>query len=275
VRDVYDVGERLLLVATDRVSAFDCVLPNLVPDKGRILTRLSVFWLNETRAIVPNHLISTRLEDFPSPFREDAELEGRTMLVKKARRIDIECVARGYLAGSAWAEYRSAQRVAEHALPPGLTKGARLPAPLFTPTTKEDEGHDRPITYAEMESLVGRELAAELKELTLAVYDFGHRTAREKGFLLADTKLEFGFVDGDVTLIDEVLTPDSSRYWRAGDWKEGVAPESWDKQVIRDYLDGLDWNKQPPAPALPVEIVDRARERYLDVLCALTGRGLD
>ncbi len=275
VRDVYDLGDDLLLVATDRVSAFDCVLPNRIPDKGRILTALSVYWFEETRGIVPNHLRSTRLADYPVPFRDAPELEGRSMLVKKAQRIDVECVVRGYLAGSAWAEYRTLRRVGEHSLPAGLTKGARLPEPLFTPTTKEDQGHDRPITFAEMESLVGEELAEELRLLTLRVYAHGYRVAKEKGYLLADTKFEFGIVDDAVILIDEVLTPDSSRYWRAADWKEGVAPESWDKQVIRDYLEGLDWNKQPPAPMLPEEIVRRARERYLDVLRALTGRGLD
>jgi phosphoribosylaminoimidazole-succinocarboxamide synthase len=275
VRDVYDLGNDLLLVATDRVSAFDCVLPNLVPDKGRILTQLSVFWFDETDGIVPNHLRSTELSDFPPPFSDAADLAGRSMLVKKAQRIDVECVVRGYLAGSAWAEYRKHGKVAGHTLLPGLTKGARLPVPLFTPTTKEDQGHDQPITFAEMESIVGKELAGKLRTLSLEVYALGHAVAKQKGYLLADTKFEFGIVDGTIILIDEVLTPDSSRYWRAADWKEGVAPESWDKQVIRDYLEGLDWNKQPPAPALPEEIVRRARERYLDVLRALTGRGLD
>ncbi len=275
VRDVYDLGDELLLVATDRVSAFDCVLPNLIPDKGRILAQLSTYWFGETESLVPNHLISTRRAEFPAPFRDAAQLEGRSMLVKKAQRIDVECVVRGYLAGSAWAEYRSSGRVAEHSLPAGLTKGARLPHALFTPTTKEDEGHDRPITFAEMESLIGEDLADQLRTLSLDVYAHGHRVAKEKGLLLADTKFEFGTVDGTIILIDEVLTPDSSRYWKAGDWKEGVAPESWDKQVIRDYLETLDWNKQPPAPVLPEEIVHRARERYLDVLRALRGRGLD
>jgi phosphoribosylaminoimidazole-succinocarboxamide synthase len=275
VRDVYDLGDQLLLVATDRVSAFDCVLPNLIPDKGRILTGLSEFWFERTRAIVGNHLLSTKLADFPSPFREDTSLAGRSMLVKKAQRIDIECVVRGYLAGSAWAEYSKNKRVMEHSLPDGLTKGAKLASPLFTPTTKEEQGHDRPVTFAQMQELVGKELAEELRHLSLAVYAEGGRVAEKGGFLIADTKFEFGIVGGNVILIDEVLTPDSSRYWRAADWKPGVAPESWDKQVIRDYLEGLDWNKQPPAPPLPEEIVRRARERYQHVFDSLTGRRLD
>ncbi len=275
VRDVYDLGDRLLLVATDRVSAFDCVLPNLIPDKGRILTAISVFWFETTSPWIANHLISTRTEDFPPPFRSVPSLEGRSMLVRKAQRIDVECVVRGYLAGSAWAEYRQTGRVAEHTLPAGLTKGARLPAPLFTPTTKEDHGHDHPISFDEMAAAIGRARAEELRTRTLDVYREGCRVAATKGFLVADTKLEFGVVDGEAILIDEVLTPDSSRYWRSADWKPGVAPESWDKQVIRDHLDGSGWNKQPPAPVLPEEIVLRARERYLDVLRSLTGRGLD
>jgi phosphoribosylaminoimidazole-succinocarboxamide synthase len=264
-----------VLVATDRVSAFDCVLPNLIPDKGRILTGLSEFWFEKTRAIVGNHLLSTELSDFPAPFRHDASLAGRSMWVKKAQRIDVECVVRGYLAGSAFAEYSRTRRVMEHELPAGLTKGAKLPEPLFTPTTKEEKGPDRPITFQEMERLIGRELAHDLRRLSLAVYSEGVRVAEESGFLIADTKLEFGTVNEKVILIDEVLTPDSSRYWRAADWKPGVAPESWDKQVIRDYLEGLDWNKQPPAPLLPEEIVRRARERYLHVYNSLTGQSLD
>lgn len=274
VRDVYDLGETLVLVATDRVSAFDCILPNLVEDKGKILTALSRFWFDQTRNVIPNHLQSSHLDDFPEPYRTHEPFRGRSMWVKKAKRIDIECVVRGYLAGSAFAEYKKSGRVMEHVLSPGLSKGARLPSPLFTPTTKEDAGHDRPITFAEMESLVGSGLAHELRDISLQVYDRGAQIAERAGFLLADTKFEFGFINGRVHLIDEVLTPDSSRYWRAGDWAPGTPPESWDKQVIRDYLETLDWNKQPPAPSLSSEIVGRARERYLDVLRALTGRDL-
>jgi phosphoribosylaminoimidazole-succinocarboxamide synthase len=275
VRDVYDLGERLLLVASDRVSAFDVILPQPIPDKGRLLTGLSTFWFRQTESAVPNHLVSVDVGEFPPPYRDADELRGRTMLVRKARRVDVECVVRGYLAGSAWKEYRETGRVAEHALPKGLSKGARLPEPLFTPTTKEDEGHDRPITFDEMSDLVGSDLADELRRLSLDVYRLGHRVARSRGFLVADTKFEFGFIDGRLHLIDEALTPDSSRYWRASQYREGEPPESWDKQVIRDYLESLDWDKRPPAPDLPATIVARARERYLDVYRAITGEDLE
>jgi phosphoribosylaminoimidazole-succinocarboxamide synthase len=275
VRDVYDLGPELLLVATDRVSAFDCVLPNLIPDKGKILTQLSRFWFEQTSAIMPNHLLTTDAAKFPAPFRGAAELQGRSTLVKKAARIDIECVVRGYLAGSAWGEYSRSGKVMEHTLPPGLTKGAKLPSPIFTPTTKEDQGHDRPITFDEMKKITGDELAVELRRHSLEVYAEGSRIAQARGFLIADTKFEFGSLGDRLILIDEVLTPDSSRYWKASDWREGVAPESYDKQVIRDFLEESSWNKQPPAPLLPEEIVRRARERYLDVLVSITGRGID
>ncbi|MFN8179480.1 MAG: phosphoribosylaminoimidazolesuccinocarboxamide synthase [bacterium] len=275
VRDLYDVGERLLLVASDRVSAFDVILPQQIPDKGRLLTGLSAFWFAQTQAVVPNHLVSVDLRAFPPPYRDAEELRGRTMLVRKAERIDVECVVRGYLAGSAWKEYRESGRVAEHALPKGLSKGAKLPEPLFTPTTKEDEGHDRPITFAEMQDLVGGDLAQRLRRLSIDVFSLGHRIAEARGFLVADTKFEFGRIDGQLHLIDEALTPDSSRYWRKSQYREGEPPESWDKQVIRDYLESLDWDKQPPAPDLPATIVARARERYLDVYRAITGVDLE
>jgi phosphoribosylaminoimidazole-succinocarboxamide synthase len=274
VRDLYDLGERLLLVASDRVSAFDVILPQPIPDKGRILTGLSAFWFAETSALVPNHLLSADPRDFPEPFRGLPELRGRSMLVRKAERVDVECVVRGYLAGAAWKEYGETGRVAEHPVPRGLTKGARLPEPLFTPTTKEDAGHDRPITFAEMADLVGAPLAGQLRGLAVALYRHGHAVAEARGFLLADTKFEFGRVDGRVHLIDEALTPDSSRYWRTAQYREGEPPESWDKQVIRDWLESRRWNKQPPAPDLPADIVRRARERYLDVYRAITGRDL-
>lgn len=274
VRDLYDLGDRMLLVASDRVSAFDVILNQPIPDKGRLLTGLSAYWFSQTDSVVPSHLLSTRSEDFPEPFRHAAELEGRTMLVRKADRVDIECVVRGYLAGSGWKEYRESGRVAGHALPAGLAKGARLPEPLFTPTTKEDEGHDRPITFEEMCDLVGADLSARLRNLSLDVYRLGHRVAESRGFLLADTKFEFGFIDGRLHLIDEALTPDSSRYWSVSQYREGEPPESWDKQVIRDWLEGRDWDKTPPAPDLPADIIRRARERYLDVYRAITGNDL-
>jgi phosphoribosylaminoimidazole-succinocarboxamide synthase len=275
VRDVYDLGDRLLLVATDRVSAFDVILPRKVPDKGRILTGISDFWFTETAAVFPNHRISADLRDFPEPFRSEPSLAGRATLVHKARRVDVECVVRGYLAGSGWKEYRERGEVCGIALPAGLTKGARLPRPIFTPTTKADRGHDEPITFEEMAALIGADLAATLRDVSIRVYEHGHRVAAAKGFLLADTKLEFGHVNGRLLLIDEVLTPDSSRYWRKADYRAGEPPDSWDKQVIRDWLDGLDWDKTPPAPDVPEEILQRARERYLDVYRALTGLELD
>jgi len=274
VRDVHDLGDRLLLVATDRVSAFDVVLPNPIPDKGRILTGISEYWFSETAALVPNHVISTDAREFPPPFRDVPELRGRSMLVHKAKRIDVECVVRGYIAGGGWKDYQGTGRVSGHALPPGLTKGAKLPSPIFTPSTKEDEGHDEPIDFEQTVGLVGRELATRLRDLSLRLYAHGHEVAERKGFLLADTKFEFGLLDDELILIDEVLTPDSSRYWRAADYRPGEPPDSWDKQVIRDWLDGQDWNKQPPGPDLPASIIHRARERYLDVYRAITGRDL-
>jgi phosphoribosylaminoimidazole-succinocarboxamide synthase len=274
VRDLYDLGDRMLLVASDRVSAFDVILPQAIPDKGRLLTGLSAFCFARTTSIVPNHLLSTDVQSFPEPFRGAEALRGRTMLVKKARRVDIECVVRGYLAGSAWKEYQESGRVAEHLLPRGLSKGARLPDPLFTPTTKEDEGHDEPITFEQMADTIGGDLATKLRQLSLDVYRAGHGIAVSSGFLLADTKFEFGFIDERIHLIDEALTPDSSRYWRASQYREGEPPESWDKQVIRDWLETQDWDKTPPAPDLPTDIVRKARERYLDVYRAITGSDL-
>lgn len=274
VRDLYDLGDRMLLVASDRVSAFDVILPQAIPDKGRLLTGLSEHWFAKTADIVPNHLLTTDVAKFPAPFRNAEELRGRTMLVRKARRVDIECVVRGYLAGAAWKEYAESGRVAEHVLPRGLSKGARLAEPLFTPTTKEDEGHDRPITFEEMADEAGGDLATELRALSLDVYRAAHRIAEGRGFLVADTKFEFGFIDEAIHLIDEALTPDSSRYWKAAQYRVGEPPESWDKQVIRDWLETQDWDKRPPAPDLPADIVRRARERYLDVYRAITGADL-
>jgi phosphoribosylaminoimidazole-succinocarboxamide synthase len=275
VRDVFDLGDRLLLVATDRLSAFDVILNEPIPDKGKILTAISAFWFRETRSVLGNHLLSLDVSEFPAPFRDEPSLAGRSMLVKKAERVDVECVVRGYLAGSGWAEYRKTGKVSGHELPAGLTKGARLPAPIFSPTTKADEGHDEPLTFEEVGDMVGQALAEQLRTLSFEVYEFGHRLAKDRGFLLADTKFEFGHVDGELILIDEVLTPDSSRYWRADDYRPGEQPESWDKQIVRDYLETLDWNKQPPPPSLPAEIVQHARERYLDVHRALTGHDLE
>lgn len=274
VRDVYDLGESLLLVATDRVSAFDCILPTEIPDKGKILTDLSAHWFARIAGLLPSHMLSIDQEDFPEPFRSEATLAGRSMLVRKARRIDVECVVRGFLAGAGWADYERTGRLFGHELPAGLTKGARLAEPVFTPTTKAEEGHDEPLSFAEMEASLGENLAGRLRSLSLTLYGEGHAIAESRGFLLADTKFEFGFVGDELLVIDEVLTPDSSRYWRQEDYRPGEPPDSWDKQVIRDYLAGLDWDKTPPAPPLPPEIVHRARERYLDVHRAITRREL-
>ncbi|NNE42825.1 MAG: phosphoribosylaminoimidazolesuccinocarboxamide synthase [Gemmatimonadetes bacterium] len=274
VRDVYDLGSQLILVATDRVSAFDVILGKPVPDKGRILTGISDWWFDQTRSVFPNHHITSDRANFPEPFRDEPGLDGRSTLVHKADRVDVECVVRGYLAGSGWKEYQQSRSVCGVPLPEGLNKGSRLPEPIFTPTTKADEGHDEPITFEQMVDMVGADLSEELRRVSIEVYEFGHRIAEERGFLLADTKFEFGRVDGELILIDEVLTPDSSRYWRVEDYTPGHPPESWDKQVIRDFLDAQDWDKTPPAPEVPDEIIHRARERYLDVYRALTGREL-
>lgn len=271
VRDIYDLGEHLLLVASDRVSAFDVILPQLLTDKGRLLTAISRYWFAETESVVKNHLVSTDAARFPEPYRSAEELDGRSMLVKKAERVDVECVVRGYLAGSGWKEYQERGSVCGVPLPDGLTKGSQLPEPIFTPTTKEDEGHDEAITFDQVKGIVGADLAERLRSISLDVYRHGHAVAETRGFLLADTKFEFGFVDGELILIDEVLTPDSSRYWRKEDYTPGQPPESWDKQIIRDYLETLDWDKTPPGPEIPAEILNRARERYLDVYRALTG----
>jgi phosphoribosylaminoimidazole-succinocarboxamide synthase len=280
VRDVYDAGpDELLIVASDRISAFDFVLATGIPDKGRILTQLSAFWFDRLRDVVPNHLISLRVEDWPEPARREASLlAGRTMLVKRADPLPIECVARGYLAGSAWQEYQASSAVCGIHLPPGLREAERLPHPIFTPATKASSGHDLNITAAEAARLVGAERLERLKALTLELYRQGAAHAESKGILVADTKFEFGTRHGtggpDLWLIDEVLTPDSSRFWPADDYRPGRAQASFDKQFVRDHLESLRWNKQPPVPGLPAEVVRRTREKYLEALWRLTGQSL-
>nr|WP_320133300.1 phosphoribosylaminoimidazolesuccinocarboxamide synthase [uncultured Holophaga sp.] len=268
VRDVYDLGQTLLIVATDRVSAFDCVMPDGIPDKGRILTQVANFWFESTRDILPNQLLATRVEDYPSelqPFRE--MLEGRSILVKKTTPLPIECVVRGYLAGSGLKEYQAKGTVCGIPLPAGLRMADPLPEPLFTPSTKADEGHDENITFEQTVAIVGLDLATRLRDLSIALYRRGCELARERGILLADTKFEFGTLPGgELILIDEALTPDSSRYWLADQWQPGINPPSLDKQYLRDYLETLpDWDKQPPAPSLPADIIAGIRERYLDL----------
>ena len=262
VRDIYDLGDRLLLVASDRLSAFDVILPTPLPGKGKLLTRIAALWFEASRAVMPNHLISTSLAGLPlSPDERDA-LSGRAMIVRKAERIDIECVVRGYLAGSGWKEYRQAGTLAGEPLPAGVRKGDRLPEPRFTPAIKNDEGHDENISWSRLVELVGDELARTLRDASMAVFAFGSERAARAGFILADTKFEFGWIDGDLTLIDEVLTPDSSRYWDAAAYVPGEEPPAFDKQIVRDWLETTDWDKRPPGPIIPQSIVNETLDRY-------------
>jgi phosphoribosylaminoimidazole-succinocarboxamide synthase len=272
VRDLYDVGEqRLLLVASDRVSAFDVVLPTPIPDKGRVLTGLSAFWIGRLGDVVSSHLVSADARDFPEPFGSDPDLRGRAMLVRRADVIPVECVARGYLSGSGWRQYRETGAVCGVVLPPGLVESAPLPEPVFTPTTKASHGHDVPLTPPEAEELLGRGLMERLKELTLSIYERGASLALDRGIIVADTKLEFGFVDGEITLIDEVLTPDSSRFWPVAGYRPGGAQPSFDKQYVRDWLDGAGWDHEPPGPQLPPEVVEQTSRRYREAYDRITG----
>jgi len=274
VRDIYELGDRLVLVATDRISAFDYVLGSGIPDKGKVLTQLSAFWFDQTHDIVPNHLIATDVAEFPAGLREDADmLAGRSMLVRKTNPIPIECVARGYLSGSGWKDYRATGTVCGVPLPGGLRESDRLPAPVFTPATKATSGHDVNISQAEAGRIVGDRLVATLRDLTLQLYAFGAAHAESRGIILADTKFEFGLTDeGRVLLIDEVMTPDSSRYWPKDQYEPGGPQPSFDKQYVRDYLEQIHWNKQPPVPSLPDDVVIRTREKYLEAFRRLTGK---
>lgn len=276
VRDLYAVGNALLLVATDRISAFDHVLATGIPGKGKILTQISLFWFEMMREIVPNHLISARVEEYPAELHAYADqLEGRSMLVKRAEMFPVECVARGYLAGSGWKEYQASQTVCGIALPAGLKDGSRLPEPIFTPATKSQDGaHDENISFTQTEMLIGQENAAELRRLTLAIYRRAASHAESCGLILADTKFEFGTADAGIILADEVLTPDSSRFWDAAQWAPGGAQPSFDKQFVRDYLESIHWNKQAPAPGLPDDVVKRTQAKYLEAFRKLTGQTL-
>ena len=277
VRDLYDVGEHLLLVASDRISAFDYVLGSGIPDKGRVLTQLSAFWFARTSHIVPNHLVTADVDRFPAvlaPFRD--QLHGRAMLVRKTTPLPVECVARGYLSGSGWKDYVATGEVCGVRLPAGLRESDRLPEPLFTPATKAESGHDQNISEADAAAEVGAGRLADLKRLTMALYAFGVAHAAACGIILADTKYEFGVTsDGTLLLIDEVMTPDSSRYWPADTYAPGGPQLSFDKQFVRDYLESIRWNKQPPVPSLPDDVVRRTREKYLDAYRRLTGRELE
>jgi len=267
VRDMYAVGDQLLMVATDRISAYDVVLESLIPDKGAVLTQLSAFWFGRTGDLVPNHMISTDPATYPAELQADAEmLTGRSMLVRRTRPVPIECVARGYLAGSGWREYRESGRVCGVELPPGLRESDRLPQPIFTPATKAESGHDINISEEEAGRIVGVELMTRLRDITTALYTHGAEHAEQRGIIVADTKFEFGLAasggDDEIVLIDEALTPDSSRFWPLDRYASGRGQASFDKQYVRDYLDDIHWNRQPPAPELPEDIVERTRGKY-------------
>lgn len=271
VRDIYDLDEHLLLVASDRISAFDCILPTAIPRKGEVLTQLSSFWF-EKFDFLPNHIVATAFTDFPSvlhPFQ--SQLEGRSMLVKKAQPLPVECVVRGYLAGSGWKEYQTSQSVCGIPLPAGLQQAAKLPETLFTPSTKAVSGHDENISWEECSHLLGKDVATQVRAHAIALYEAGRTWAAAKGIIIADTKFEFGLLNGQVILIDECLTPDSSRFWPASDYAPGMSPPSFDKQFVRDYLETLDWDKTPPAPSLPDAIVERTSAKYQEAYERLTG----
>jgi len=275
VRDVYSVGDRLLIVATDRISAFDYILATGIPDKGRVLTQLSVFWFDFLKDLTPTHFLTADVDQYPAPlpqFRD--QIEGRSMLVKRAKMIEVECVARGYLAGSGWKEYRQSGTVCGIPLPAGLKESDKLPEPIFTPATKAQTGHDENVSFDIVVNLLGSELAGQLRDLTLAIYRKAADYAAGRGVIIADTKFEFGFVDDTLVLADEVLTPDSSRFWPSETYRPGGAQPSYDKQYVRDYLESIHWNKQPPAPGLPPEVAAQTGEKYKEAFRVLTGRAL-
>jgi phosphoribosylaminoimidazole-succinocarboxamide synthase len=276
VRDLYQAGdEQLLFVATDRISAFDCVLPNGIPRKGEVLTRISLFWFELLKSIVPNHLITANVAEYPAQFRNAAELlEGRSMLVRKAQMFPVECVVRGYLAGSGWKDYKRTSELCGIKLAVGLRESDRLPEPLFTPATKEASGHDINISFDAMAELTGLAAATKMRDLSLALYRRASEWAESRGIIIADTKFEMGVVDGQIVLADEVLTPDSSRFWPREGYAPGGPQPSFDKQFVRDYLETLTWNKQPPAPQLPDSVVERTSAKYQEAFRLLTGRAL-
>jgi phosphoribosylaminoimidazole-succinocarboxamide synthase len=276
VRDLYAVGDALLMVATDRISAFDHVLGTGIPGKGKILTQISLFWFDLLKDVVPNHIVTANVSDYPAELQPFADqLDGRSMLVRRAEMFPVECVARGYLAGSGWKEYKADKTVCGIALPAGLLDGSKLPEPLFTPATKSQDGaHDENISFAATEKIIGEADAAELRRLTLDLYRKAHAHAVSCGLILADTKFEFGRTAEGIILADEVLTPDSSRFWEAAAWNPGGAQASFDKQFVRDYLESIHWNKQAPAPSLPSDVVERTQAKYLEAFRRLTGRHL-
>ncbi len=274
VRDIYDLGDKLLIVATDRLSAFDVVLPTPIPDKGRVLTQLSLLWFNLLKDVIPNHVLSAT--DFPAPFdKHREELEGRSMVVRKTKPLPIECVARGYVSGSGWKDYRATGKICGVALPTGLRESDRLPEPIFTPATKAASGHDENISFEQAAALIGKELAEKVRAVTLEIYRRAASYAKPRGIILADTKFEFGLLNNQLLWIDEALTPDSSRFWPAAEYNPGGPQPSFDKQFVRDYLERIRWPKTPPGPELPPEVVDATRAKYREAFRILAGRELD
>lgn len=271
VRDIYEIEDYLLIIATDRVSAFDVVLPNGIPGKGRVLTQISLFWFNQVKDLVENHIVTANVDEFPEPLRKYREiLEGRSMLVKKAKPLPVECIVRGYITGSGWKDYQKTGYVCGIKLSKGLLESQKLPEPIYTPSTKAEEGHDINISFEETIEILGEETANRVKELTLSIYKRASEIAEKKGIIIADTKMEFGFFDGKLILIDELLTPDSSRFWSMKDYAPGKPQDSYDKQIVRDYLLSIKWDKQPPAPTLPEDIVKKTAERYEEIFRILT-----
>jgi phosphoribosylaminoimidazole-succinocarboxamide synthase len=276
VRDIYDLGDSLLMVATDRISAFDVILPNPIPGKGKVLTHMSRFWFQETESIIENHLISTDVNDFPEPCQPYKDnLVGRSMMVQKAEPLPVECIVRGYISGSGWKSYQESGHICGISLPKGLKESDRLPEPIFTPSTKEEVGmHDENITISQVEDRVGKDVAKKIKELSLAIYNRGVEIAEARGIIIADTKFEFGLKDGQLVLIDEILTPDSSRFWPKDTYISGGPQKSFDKQYVRDHLLSLKWNQKPPAPVLPDDVVENTRMKYEEALHRLTDKAL-
>ena len=277
VREIFDVGDKLLFVASDRISAFDCVMPNGIPDKGAVLNMISKFWFERTGEIVKNHMLSVDVADYPAPFNEHAnQLKGRSMLVQKTEVLPVECIVRGYLIGSGWKEYQKSETIGGMPLRSGYQMADKLDEPIFTPSTKAEQGlHDENISFDQMKEIVGEEKAEKLKQISLRLYTEAADYAQTQGLIIADTKFEFGELNGEIILIDEVLTPDSSRFWPADSYEVGCSPISYDKQFVRDYLETLDWDKTPPAPALPNEIIEKSRAKYLEAYELLTGKALD
>lgn len=275
VRDIYDLGDKLLIVVTDRLSAFDVIMPNGIPDKGVVLNQISLYWFKQVEGVIPNHVVTTDISTLPEPFQKAKDqLLHRSMIVKKAQPLPAECIVRGYLTGSGLKEYQKTGKVCGIELPKGLVESSRIAEPIFTPSTKAEQGHDLNISFGEMKKILKNDaLAEKVKETSLAIYKKGRDVADAKGIIIADTKFEFGLLGGNLILIDEVMTPDSSRFWPKGDYQEGVSQKSYDKQFVRDYLETLkDWNKTPPGPVLPAEIVQKTREKYLEAFERLTGR---